>query len=478
MSDLANYNIVRVWPTNGRRGRPMYIRLEDLNDYIHDDERKSEALSEEEDSKSQEVQFDASITYKNDTATTNDYIVVMATGSEALSGVPVSHKPEIRAGDTIGYTPEIAGYYGIMYRETSVGGDYAMVDDYEIRYVQPPTPSLSPYKGCVPGWTISEYAPYYRLRLNLTDDMNSDYEFQKYLFEIMFAYVNADANGDLQIPSITEDGNYVMVKAPSLTNVRVRNTSSVLRENGEITYPFPIMIIKDTDEYSDSENNLYIRDVIQYQHRMIFPGDEFYIPKIPGQAVRGKYLVFAIRRRTIGTGMSDISSMSGPWGIAVGSSGDQIGANYRAQTDPSLEDDSDRGYSVGSKWINNITTCAYICVDDTPGKAIWTPITMGADPEMSQETVIPAGSDDPTIDVTVTKDTFREAGSEDLDNWVYQPGDTGLTVESISWTSATVVSITFAGTATAGEGVIMAIKEAFDGSRSASRPLAIRVETQ
>lgn len=42
-----------------------------------------------------------------------------------------------------------------------------------------------------------------------------------------------------------------------------------------------------------------------------------------------------------------------------------------ATTAPTVDDDVDLGYSVGSRWINTSTDVAYICVDATDGAAVW-----------------------------------------------------------------------------------------------------------
>ena len=45
--------------------------------------------------------------------------------------------------------------------------------------------------------------------------------------------------------------------------------------------------------------------------------------------------------------------------------------NYAATTTPTATDDSDSGYSVGSKWYDSVGTEVYICLDATVGAAIW-----------------------------------------------------------------------------------------------------------
>ncbi|RUW75750.1 hypothetical protein [Mesorhizobium sp. M2A.F.Ca.ET.067.02.1.1] len=46
--------------------------------------------------------------------------------------------------------------------------------------------------------------------------------------------------------------------------------------------------------------------------------------------------------------------------------------NFAAVTDPAAANDSSEGYQVGSAWVNTATDTAFVCVDATPGAAIWT----------------------------------------------------------------------------------------------------------
>lgn len=46
-----------------------------------------------------------------------------------------------------------------------------------------------------------------------------------------------------------------------------------------------------------------------------------------------------------------------------------------ATADPSINDDSDDGYAVGSLWVNVTTDKAFICLDSSVGSAVWKEIT-------------------------------------------------------------------------------------------------------
>lgn len=45
-----------------------------------------------------------------------------------------------------------------------------------------------------------------------------------------------------------------------------------------------------------------------------------------------------------------------------------------ASTNPTVTDDSDSGYAVGSRWINESTDTVFICFDATVGAAVWTEV--------------------------------------------------------------------------------------------------------
>ena len=47
--------------------------------------------------------------------------------------------------------------------------------------------------------------------------------------------------------------------------------------------------------------------------------------------------------------------------------------NYTATTNPTVNDDSSDGYTVGSRWVNTSTDTLYECLDASAGAAIWRP---------------------------------------------------------------------------------------------------------
>jgi len=49
-----------------------------------------------------------------------------------------------------------------------------------------------------------------------------------------------------------------------------------------------------------------------------------------------------------------------------------FGALYTsAPLDPTMIDDADDGYRVGSRWINTLTQEEWLCLDATPSAAVW-----------------------------------------------------------------------------------------------------------
>lgn len=58
-------------------------------------------------------------------------------------------------------------------------------------------------------------------------------------------------------------------------------------------------------------------------------------------------------------------------GAAGGTGLDTILYNRAASTDPTVNDDVDLGYSVGSLWINTVSNKSFACADATDGAAVW-----------------------------------------------------------------------------------------------------------
>ena len=52
---------------------------------------------------------------------------------------------------------------------------------------------------------------------------------------------------------------------------------------------------------------------------------------------------------------------------------------YHAESNPTVDDDEDAGFSIGMLWINVSTAITYILRDSTPGSAVWTNLSAGFD---------------------------------------------------------------------------------------------------
>jgi len=53
--------------------------------------------------------------------------------------------------------------------------------------------------------------------------------------------------------------------------------------------------------------------------------------------------------------------------------------NFTAVADPGVNDDSSAGYSIGSKWLNTVTTEVFLCLDANVGAAHWESATLTID---------------------------------------------------------------------------------------------------
>jgi len=71
---------------------------------------------------------------------------------------------------------------------------------------------------------------------------------------------------------------------------------------------------------------------------------------------------------------ADVSAYAGV-ALIDGGTTSEIKYNLTATTDPGVGDDSDDGYSVGSRWINVTLDKEFVCLDATVGAAVWTETT-------------------------------------------------------------------------------------------------------
>jgi len=65
--------------------------------------------------------------------------------------------------------------------------------------------------------------------------------------------------------------------------------------------------------------------------------------------------------------------------------------NYTATADPTVNDDENDYYGVGSVWANRLTNTVFICCDPTNGAAVWS--VVGAT-EAVESVIDPTANDD------------------------------------------------------------------------------------
>jgi len=99
-----------------------------------------------------------------------------------------------------------------------------------------------------------------------------------------------------------------------------------------------------------------------------------------------------------------------------------------------------------------------------------------AAPVLTTESTIIENSNDPTIAIEITKNTFIEGDSENAGNWIIDFGMTTLAFYSISKVSATKMRITTTGSAKVGTIRILALKDCFDSPIVDSTVLEIEVQ--
>ena len=99
-----------------------------------------------------------------------------------------------------------------------------------------------------------------------------------------------------------------------------------------------------------------------------------------------------------------------------------------------------------------------------------------AAPILATESTIIEQAVNPAIVIKITKNTFADTLSEDVDNWIIDFGATDLVLDTITKVSATEMRITTTGTATVGTIRILALKDCFDAPIVDSTVLEIEVQ--
>ena len=99
-----------------------------------------------------------------------------------------------------------------------------------------------------------------------------------------------------------------------------------------------------------------------------------------------------------------------------------------------------------------------------------------AAPVLTTESTIIENSNDPTIAIEITKNTFIGGDSENAGNWIIDFGETNLILDSITKISATEMRIATTGTAKVGTIRILALKDCFEAPIVDSTVLEIEVQ--
>jgi len=99
-----------------------------------------------------------------------------------------------------------------------------------------------------------------------------------------------------------------------------------------------------------------------------------------------------------------------------------------------------------------------------------------AAPVLTTESTISGQDVDPAIAIDVTKNTFADTLSEDVDNWIIDFGKTTLAFNTITKVSDTEIEIATTGTAKVGTIRILALKDCFDAPIVDSTVLEIEVQ--
>jgi len=98
-----------------------------------------------------------------------------------------------------------------------------------------------------------------------------------------------------------------------------------------------------------------------------------------------------------------------------------------------------------------------------------------AAPVLTTESTITEQDVNPDIFIEITKNTFADTVSEDVDNWIIDFGATGLILNTITKVSDTEINIATTGTAKVGTIRILALKDCFDAPIVDSNVLEIEV---
>ena len=149
------------------------------------------------------------------------------------------------------------------------------------------------------------------------------------------------------------------------------------------------------------------------------------------------------------------SGTTTPAEVSASSAGLQPQSNRVATSDPTVSDDSDSGYKVGSFWVNTSSGEHFVCVDSTSGAAVWKSTAEGVTTETSSSGsgLQPQSNRSATTDPGVGDDTAD--GYQVGSYWVNtSTGEQFVCVDDSSgaavWTSTTASITTETSSSSAG----------------------------
>lgn len=120
--------------------------------------------------------------------------------------------------------------------------------------------------------------------------------------------------------------------------------------------------------------------------------------------------------------------------------------NFASTAAPGSSDDTDSGYSVGSRWLNTITEDTYVCVDDSSGAAVWEYTSAGRIAEgASGAPRIVYGALNLSNDIQQSDIASGAVGQGELQNNAVGQGQINTGVGSVSSSNTTGINRTFPG---------------------------------
>ena len=224
-----------------------------------------------------------------------DCRVLRLAGISDTSGTVIKEYLDVADDESFIYTPSLSGLYTVATKVKGAETDYVIDEDFVPVYITAiHNNSASPI---ISGYSLKEFSDYFKLKLHLTDNMNSDVQFQNFTFEILYSYV--DGEGDDYNAAVPE---FTSALSPIIHGAKEHSSGG--------RYSYPVMMIRESDEYTTEHNIKAASDFYSYQHKAMFIGDTIMIPKINGQAEVGRYLIFSIRRRPLNRSIVETSVIS------------------------------------------------------------------------------------------------------------------------------------------------------------------------